>query len=235
VPFSSEEKYMRTRHGDRSFLKGAAERVLGFCDLTEAHLEEAQQAARTLAKRGLRVLAFAQAQPGRERAAFLGLLGMEDPPREGMKESLLDAERAGIRTIMITGDSTETARAIADHVGIRGEVMHGMELDSLSPEELRKRVQITGVFARVSPQHKVMILRALQAEGQIVAMSGDGVNDAPALKGAHVGIAMGTITTPPSSRPSARAGASTTTSASSFSCSSGATSTRSSSSRRRFC
>lgn len=143
-----------------------------------------------MASRGLRVLACAVKElQGQVR--FLGLIGMEDPPRPGMLQALEEAKRAGIRTIMITGDHLETARAIGRKVGIGEKGMEGRELDSMSDEQLQKVLEHVSVFARVSPLHKLRILKALQANREVVAMTGDGVNDAPALKGAHVGIAMG--------------------------------------------
>ena len=121
----------------------------------------------------------------------VGLLGMEDPPREGVSKAIAEAKLAGVRTTMITGDHAKTALAIARQVGIEGEMLQGKDIDTLSPDELVRRIQSVSVFARVSPMHKLSILEALKRHGCIVAMTGDGVNDAPAIKGAHVGIAMG--------------------------------------------
>ena len=187
VPFTSEGKYMRTRHGDRALLKGGPERIFGLCGepspLAEAEAEE-------MAARGLRVLAAAVDEGTGPR--FVGLWGMEDPPREGVKSAVQEARAAGIRTVMITGDNARTARAIATEVGIDAEtVIDGPGLERLTPAELVDRVEDVSVFARVSPEHKIAICEALQTSGEIVAMSGDGVNDAPALKAAHVGVAMG--------------------------------------------
>jgi len=190
VPFSSEVKYMQTRHGERVFLKGAPETIFSMSiDETEAILKTTEE----LASKGLRVLACAEKKDG--VVHFVGLIAMEDPPRETAKESILEANAAGIRTIMITGDNPKTALAIAQAVGIEGDVMHGAELDSLSAEELSAALEHIGIFARVSPEHKLKILDALQKNNEIVAMTGDGVNDAPALKGAHVGVAMGKVGT----------------------------------------
>lgn len=188
VPFASERKYMATRHGERLFLKGAPENIL---QLVTDGSDPAATARQThlLATKGLRVLACAVQENGITRC--VGLLGLEDPPRAGVADAVARARVAGIRTVMITGDNADTARAIAKAVRIGGSVLEGKDLMELSPEDLRERVRSAGVFARVAPEHKVAILAALQENGEIVAMSGDGVNDAPALKRAHVGIAMG--------------------------------------------
>lgn len=199
VPFSAEEKYMQTRHtsialnagGSVSFLKGAPERIVELCDAVNR--EEVLARNRDLARRGLRVLACAVREQKTTR--FVGLIALEDPPREGVREAIAQARQAGIRTLMITGDNIETARAIAREVGIEEQAIEGHELDRLSPGDLEERVRTVSVFARVSPVHKMNILEALKANGHIVAMSGDGVNDAPALKSAHVGVAMGKVGT----------------------------------------
>lgn len=191
VPFSSEEKYMKTKHGNRYFLKGAPERITTFCpDVSDEDLLEKNT---EFAKKGLRVLACAVEE--NDKTHFVGLIAMEDPPRPTVQASIQEAKNAGVRTMMITGDNVETALAIARHVGIIGEAIEGKELDSLTPAALCKVVETTSVYARVSPEHKLQILLALQQNGHVVAMSGDGVNDAPALKGAHVGIAMGKVGT----------------------------------------
>ena len=190
VPFSSEVKYMETVHGDKMYLKGAPEKIF---ELSVDETDEILATNERLASQGLRVLACAE-RVGDE-VHFVGLIAMEDPPRKTAKESIQKAAAAGIRTIMITGDNPKTALAIAKQVGIEGEVMHGTELSNISVEQLAEKLATVSVFARVSPEHKLMILDALKSKGEIVAMSGDGVNDAPALKGAHVGIAMGKVGT----------------------------------------
>ena len=187
VPFGSEHKYMQTRHGEDVFVKGAPENVVALC--TAVHNTTVLQKMRDMAQRGLRVLACAVKEGHALR--FVGLIGMEDPAREGVAESIQEARNAGIRTMMITGDNLDTALAIARHVGIEGKGAEGKDLDGLTPEQFQKLVAEVSVYARVSPVHKLRILEALQARGEVVAMSGDGVNDAPALKGANVGIAMG--------------------------------------------
>ncbi|MBU0458679.1 cation-translocating P-type ATPase [Patescibacteria group bacterium] len=187
VPFTSEDKYMQTRHGRKSFLKGAPEVIVKKCD--DVNKAQVLKKNDEFAQNGLRVLAAAIKENGKVR--FLGLVALDDPPREGVKDAIQNAKNAGIRTIMITGDNIVTAKAIADQVGIEGDAMLGDEMATLSKAKLKKQLMTTSVFARVSPTHKLQILEALKKLGEIVAMSGDGVNDAPALKGSHVGIAMG--------------------------------------------
>ncbi len=175
------------------FLKGAPEKILAL-----SHGEDAERilaANHAFAKRGLRVLACAVKGEHLARPRIIGLIAMEDPPREGMKDALAEGSRAGIRTIMITGDNPVTALAIAKQVGIEGDALLGSDLDRMALQDVQRALEHVSVFARVSPGHKLKILKALQAEGEVVAMSGDGVNDAPALKGAHVGIAMGKVGT----------------------------------------
>ncbi len=187
IPFSSESKYMQTRHGERSFLKGAPEKILALC--SEPNEKKIEDESHAMAARGLRVLAMAIIENSDIR--FVGLMGLEDPPRDAVKPAMLEARTAGIRTVMITGDHADTALAIGKQVGIQSDVVDGHMLDTLSPAQLRETVKTVSVYARVSPTHKIAILKALQENGHIVAMTGDGVNDAPALKAADVGIAMG--------------------------------------------
>ncbi|MBI4300002.1 MAG: HAD-IC family P-type ATPase, partial [Chloroflexi bacterium] len=151
-----------------------------------------------LAGRALRVLALAykeEAPPERAEwetdLVFLGLAGLSDPPRPEVSDAMAAASRAGIRVVMITGDNRLTALAVAKEVGLAGECMEGRDLDDLGDKEMEDVAARVNVFARAEPRHKLRILRALQSRGQVVAMTGDGVNDAPALKAADVGIAMG--------------------------------------------
>ncbi len=188
VPFTSEAKYMQTRHGNRSFIKGAPETLAVLCALTSDHPMFAEN--ERMAAKGLRILAAAVMETG-STPRLLGLVALEDPPREAVKLALAEALSAGIRTVMITGDSIDTARAIAARVGITGEAVEGRQVDQWSERELCSRVKTVGVYARVSPEHKIRICRALQKNGEIVAMTGDGVNDAPAIKAANIGISMG--------------------------------------------
>ena len=192
MPFTSEEKYMVTIHekaGKRvRYLKGAPEVLAGFVSKKEAEVALAQN--EEFSKKGLRVLAVAEGERGKER--LVGLIAMMDPPRAGVRDAIAHARRAGIRTIMITGDHPSTAVSIAGEVGIVTEgAIVGKQLDEMDEDQLRHALQTVSVFARVQPKHKVNILEALQKSGEVVAMSGDGVNDALALKRAHVGVAMG--------------------------------------------
>lgn len=221
TPFSSEHKYMATLHPDEAgkatvaYVKGAPDRVLSFCshaasedgpvpldDETRGIVEAAIQSH---ASQALRLVAAAyRTLPADTRAlvredvgrglTFAGFWGIVDPPRPEVVEAIEAAQMAGIRVVMITGDHAATAAAIARKVGISGEdagAVTGAELDAMDQAELDRRVKDTNVFARVSPEHKLRILNALKGRGEIVAMTGDGVNDAPALKGADIGIAMG--------------------------------------------
>ncbi len=198
VPFTSEGKYMQTTHRIRkagkktqtiTFLKGAPETII---ELTGKHTALARSTE--MGKRGLRVLALA-VKTGSHPPHFVGLVGMEDPIRPGVVEALDQARLAGIRTIMITGDNPETARSIARGIGLEETVLLGKDIDTLNAKELQKKLRTVSICARVSPIHKMKILEALKKEGNVVAMTGDGVNDAPALKNAHVGIAMGLVGT----------------------------------------
>jgi len=211
-PFSSESKRMITIHeseGKRiAFIKGAPEVVVpdcafvravaGLAPLDDARRQAILETAREMAARALRVIAVAEA-PGVEknevsgRMVFLGLVGMIDPPRPEAKLAVDICVEAGIRPVMITGDHPLTAQAIARELGILtdGRVVIGTELESMSDPELGAAIGSIQVFARVAPEHKLRIVEAFQKHGHIVAMTGDGVNDAPALKKANIGIAMG--------------------------------------------
>ena len=158
-------------------------------------------------KQGLRVLTFASREMHEDEKlteksesdyTFLGMAAMMDPPRPETRNAVLNAKRAGIRPVMITGDHKITASAIAEKIGILGEddlAVSGPELDDMSEEELSRRLEHISVYARVSPEHKIRIVRSWQKKGHIVAMTGDGVNDAPALKQADIGVAMGKMGT----------------------------------------
>ncbi len=217
VPFDSERKRMATVHEHRDgtavFVKGAVESVLPkltgiMADGTVKPIGENEKRAihqqvETMSAKALRVLMFAYKTTDRADMSpdalesdliFLGLTGMIDPPREEVRHSVETCRNAGIRTIMITGDHKMTAVAIAKSLGIADseeEALTGAELDGISDEELKERVTGTHIFARVSPDHKVRIVQALKDNGMIAAMTGDGVNDAPSLKQADVGVAMG--------------------------------------------
>ena len=181
--------------------KGAPEAIATFCRLDAAATQAVRARVRELAQRGMRVLAVASAQLTSaalpERALDLplelvGLIGFVDPLREGIPAAVRECRSAGIRVVMITGDHPETARAIASQAGMDHEsVMTGGELAQLDDASLRERAPQVSVFARITPQQKLRIVAALKARGEVVAMTGDGVNDAPALRAAHIGIAMG--------------------------------------------
>lgn len=175
----------------------------GVRELTEADREEIMRVNNSLSEEGLRVLAFGYREldcvrelslDDEQGYVFIGLISMIDPPRPESVAAVADAKRAGIRTVMITGDHKVTATAIAKRIGIFGEgdlAVSGPELEQMSDEELDRKLTHISVYARVSPEHKIRIVTAWQRRGQIVAMTGDGVNDAPALKKADIGVAMG--------------------------------------------
>lgn len=182
-------------------VKGAYETVLPLCKLSKAQLTQIITRAKTFSSLGYRVLALAEranvvqlhAELEDYQLSFVGLIALVDPPRVGVKNSVKLCHEAGVRIIMITGDNGETAEGIASQIGLRNcsEVITGVELEKMSDQELKKRVQTTNIFARVYPDHKMRIVKALQDNHEVVAMTGDGVNDAPALKKAEIGIAMG--------------------------------------------
>jgi Ca2+-transporting ATPase len=211
IEFTSERKRMTTLHKFRSkriaFTKGAPEIVLGLCNyilvdgkverLTKQERQKILAVNEQFASSALRVLGFAYKELSDERVRseiekemiFVGLQAMMDPPRAEVREAIRRCETAGIKVVMITGDHIETAKAIAKELGIQGRAITGIELERT--ENFEEIVEEIGVYARVNPAHKLRIISALEAKGHIVAMTGDGVNDAPALKKAGIGIAMG--------------------------------------------
>jgi Ca2+-transporting ATPase len=212
IPFSSESKRMTTLHrtddGPIAYIKGAPEVLLRSCtaQLTDAgemplNEEQSQKAAavgKQMAERALRVLAIARQRRAtrdsiNERLTLLGLVGMIDPPRPEAKAAVQKCDAAGIKVVMITGDHPTTAKAVAGELGIlkSGCVVTGADLDGMTDADLEQGASNIEVYARVSPAHKLRVVGALQARGQVVAMTGDGVNDAPALRKADIGIAMG--------------------------------------------
>ena len=212
VPFTAESKRMTTLHessdGRVAFAKGAPEIILGSCTrvltpsgeeaLDEEGREAIAETARELARDALRVLAVARRSASSLAEAergltLLGLVGLIDPPRPEAKEAVATCVRAGIAPVMITGDHPLTAEAIAHELGILtdGRAVTGPELDRMDDEELEQAVESIQVYTRVSPEHKLRVVTALQRRGHAVAMTGDGVNDAPALKKADIGVAMG--------------------------------------------
>jgi cation-transporting ATPase F len=220
IPFESEYQYMATLHqGERPviFVKGSLEALLERCDNvidTDGQVKPIdkqliQDLAETLASEGLRVLAFAMKQAPEEQRelghkdvaaglTFLGLQGMIDPPREEAKKAVALCQQAGIDVKMITGDHALTASSIAGQIGLKGKMVDGklatytgQELQQFNDAELEEIAESTSVFARVAPDQKLRLVKALQARSKVVAMTGDGVNDGPALKQADIGIAMG--------------------------------------------
>lgn len=212
IPFSSETKRMTTLHsspeGVVAYSKGAPEFILDSCtrqlgtegetELSKASRAEIIHTAQEMASEALRVLAIAYKRKATIESAeremtFLGLIGMIDPPRSEALAAVKECKDAGIKVVMITGDHPLTARAVASELGIlnSGRVMIGAELELIDEEEFRSQVELIEVYARVSPAHKLRVLTALQEKGHIAAMTGDGINDAPALKKADIGIAMG--------------------------------------------
>ncbi len=207
IPFDSERKRMTTVHhtGEKFLIivKGAPESVLPVC--TNGHPEEAEEAIGKMAQEALRVLAVAYKladeapvdylpEEMERDLTFIGLLGMIDPPRPEVKDAIAECDAAGIRTVMITGDNVVTAAAIATELGILhpGEqAITGQQLDELDDLELEHNITKYRVYARVTPADKIRIVRAWKKRGEVVAMTGDGVNDAPALKAADIGCAMG--------------------------------------------
>lgn len=218
VPFDAMHKFMATFHGAgdvvRVFVKGAPDVLLARC--TRCKVDDASTAFgaadaaivnaeyRALAGRGLRGLLIAtRTLPAAnfdgagdlsgyvEDLEFLGLVGLMDPPRPEAKQAIAECQQAGIRVVMITGDHQATASAIAAELGLQGKVLTGADVDRMDQAQLTAAIDGVSVVARVTPTHKVDIVRALQAKGHVIAMTGDGVNDAPALKQADIGVAMG--------------------------------------------
>ncbi len=183
--------------------KGSPERIFTVCELTEEQRTEAERQSLELSGLGLRVIAVATAKLNDKteipasitdcRLTLLGLVGLADPPRESVKADIAVCNRAGIRVVMITGDNSVTASAIAKKIGLLhgDEIITGDMLNNMSDDELCKAIKKVSIFSRVVPEHKMRIVKAFKQNGEIVAMTGDGVNDAPALKYADIGIAMG--------------------------------------------
>ncbi|MDF2985055.1 MAG: P-type ATPase, translocating [Eubacterium sp.] len=221
VPFDSDRKLMSTMHNiDGQFMmftKGAPDVILsrsknvltehGDKPLEQENIEFIEKVNREFSQDGLRVLAFARktfdsqvslSTDDEKDLTFVGLVAMIDPPREESRQAVADCIRAGIKPVMITGDHKITASAIAKQIGIMDEKSHaveGADIEKMSEEELKSKVQDISVYARVSPEHKIRIVKAWQDKGNVVSMTGDGVNDAPALKQADIGVAMGKVGT----------------------------------------
>lgn len=212
IPFDSDRKMMTTLHrmgsSSISYTKGSPDEILKRCThirldgkvvpFTPSHKQKIRNAIKEMSSRALRVLALAMRTGDRKATEkeliFIGLAGMKDPIRPGVAEAVASCQEAGVKVVMITGDRVDTACAIAGELSIAdsmSQCMTGSQLDHLPDEEFKKAVQNIRVFAQVSPSHKTKIVRALKETGNVVAMTGDGVNDAPSLKSADVGIAMG--------------------------------------------
>lgn len=217
LPFSSERRRMSVGAtlGAKTFLytKGSVDSLLNLSTqvleadgpqpLTSTRRRRLEEEVDRLANDALRVLGFAYRplsgrknrlqESDEENLIFLGMVGMMDPPRPEVKEAINRCYRAGIRTVMITGDHPVTARAVADSIGLNrgGPILTGTDLEKLDAKSLLQNVGKTNIFARVSPQHKLLLVRTLKKQGEVVAMTGDGVNDAPAVKEANIGVAMG--------------------------------------------
>ena len=209
IPFDSKRKMMTTIHkkddGYRIITKGAPDILIDRCNLSILEKEKTRKDNYNMAREALRVIAVGykdvEKLPNKiiseeieNNLNFVGLIGMIDPPREGVKEAVRTCKYAGIKTVMITGDHIETAKAIAKELNILGKydkAIEGKELDKIKKEDLKDVINEYTVFARVTPEHKVRIVKAFQETGSVVAMTGDGVNDSPALKNADIGIAMG--------------------------------------------
>ncbi len=212
IPFSSDHKYMASLSRALITVKGAPEAVLERCtaqfdgsDSIELDLEAWQQRLDEMAAEGLRVLAFADKQVDDDKSSLsadgdmrdlrlLGLVGFADPPRPEVPEAIAACQSAGVKVKMITGDHATTALAIARELGLTnadGKVVSGREIDAMDDSQLQQASIDTDVFARATPEHKLRLVKALQAHNEVIAMTGDGANDAPALKRADIGVAMG--------------------------------------------
>jgi len=210
IPFDSERMYMATLHYQKQnkkqniiCFKGAPERIVNLCQLREEEKEKIVQQFEQLTSKGLRVLALGQKEVSPrqkiserdiKKMTYLGLIALKDPLRQGAKETIADCLRAGIRPMILTGDHKLTTQTIAQEVGLikEGEtIIEGKEMDQMNDEQLKEILKTHHVFARVEPKHKIRIVDLLQEQNQVVAMTGDGVNDAPALRSADIGIALG--------------------------------------------
>ncbi|MBT6253745.1 HAD-IC family P-type ATPase [Candidatus Uhrbacteria bacterium] len=208
VPFTSASKFMITTHRrdgeDLLVVKGAPERVLEMCEMDEGARQQAWETAERMMQQGLRVLAIATDSGSSfdldepvQGARYVGLVGLKDPLRESVKGTVKQLVSAGIRLVLITGDHPDTAKSIATNAGIDvGDhgIVTGKDLDDMSDGELQSRIALISVFARVNPRHKVRIVQAWKGRDEVVAMVGDGVNDAAAMKVADIGVALGSGT-----------------------------------------
>lgn len=204
IPFSPQTKRMANifKENERYYvaIKGAPETVLPLCNLSREEIVNINLEIDIMASKGFRVVALASCNSDNltedlnaYNLQFCGLVALQDPPKEGVKEAVALCKKAGIRVVMITGDYSKTALAIGREIGLdlSNEVISGNDIERLSYQELKNKVSGCNIFSRVIPEHKMKIVKALRENGEIVAMTGDGVNDAPALKAADIGIAMG--------------------------------------------
>lgn len=211
MPFSSKEKFMATLYetessGKKLYIKGAPDVLLEMVKGDREDVDRLEKANENFTAKGMRVLGIGEIKDFkgenteksmreaiRSGIELLGFIGILDPPREDVKEAIREAQEAGIRIVMITGDHPKTASIIADQIGMKDTdvVITGKEMDQMSDEKLAKEIMTTSIFARVSPENKLQIVRALNIDKEVTAMTGDGVNDAPALNGAAIGVAMG--------------------------------------------
>ena len=206
-PFTNDLKMMgHVWHHDGELMiaaKGSPEKLLTLCALSDKEQDQVKEKVTAMSRKGLRVIAVGKMTPSNERdipqtitecrLSLCGLIGLEDPPRASVKEDIRRCTQAGIRVVMITGDNGITASSIAKQIGMPNsdQIITGDELNNLNDDELREKVREVSVFSRVVPEHKMRIVKAFKDSGEIVAMTGDGVNDAPALKYADIGVAMG--------------------------------------------
>ncbi|MBN1064609.1 HAD-IC family P-type ATPase [Clostridium botulinum] len=205
--FTNERKMMghvwKSEEGITLTSKGSPEKIMKLCNLSDVNKKKIEDKIYEMSSKSLRVIAVANMKIDNEenvpkeleecKMNFLGIIGLQDPPREYIKEDISRCEEAGIRVVMITGDNGITASSIAKQVGIshNDEIITGEMLNNMSDEELKEKIKTASIFSRVIPEHKMRIVKAFKENGEIVAMTGDGVNDAPALKYADIGIAMG--------------------------------------------
>ncbi len=221
IPFSSERKYMAVLNNENHdyliYAKGAPEVILNWCKLGIREKEKWEEITRKWADKGLRVLALCykyvkgpkSLKPNpqlykdflhrniEDRFVFLGLVAFADPVRPEVKEALIECKRAGIRTVVITGDFSSTARAVLEELNIKvdsSEIMEGSELEKMEEDELKSKIANIKLFSRVTPAHKLRIVNILKKIGEVIAMTGDGINDAPALKSSDIGIVVGSAT-----------------------------------------
>jgi Ca2+-transporting ATPase len=211
IPFDSQNMYMATLHAQPEnkeqiiLVKGAPEKILEFCNLEKKEKKEIKKEFEQLTQKGLRVLAFAQQKTKAKEIKkellnnldFVGFIALKDPLRPAIKETIKNCQAAGIRPLLITGDHKLTAANIAQEIGLsknsQPKILDGEELDQISDQILAKflKSETNNIFARVEPRHKIRIVKILQSQNHIIAMTGDGVNDAPAIKAADIGIALG--------------------------------------------